>query len=75
MQIPNLDGLPVFKQRLRLGGRGTRSGARIIYYCDSELVVALALYTKSDRADIPRKEIRQALKAAGLVLAVAANSN
>ena len=66
-QIRNLGGLPVFKQRLRLGDKGTRGGARLIYYCDEECVVALFLYSKSDQEDIAVKELRDALAAAGLL--------
>ncbi len=69
MRIPNQRGRPVFKQRLRLGGKGTRSGARIIYYCDADRVIALALYSKGDRTDIPGEEIRKALESAGLIQA------
>ena len=66
-KIPNLDGQPVFKERLRLSNQGQSGGARIIYYCDSEQVIPLFLYVKSGQADVPAKEIRDALKAADLL--------
>ena len=63
MQIPGLGGQPVFKARLPLAGRGKRGGARIIYYHTDALVIGMYIYTKSDRADIPVREIRDALAA------------
>lgn len=60
-QIQGLDGRPVFKVRLPFGGKGKRTGARLIYYRDEECVVALFLYSKGDLTDIPVKEIREAL--------------
>ena len=65
-QIPNLNGCPVFKERLRPRNRGSRGGARIIFYCDDVYVVPLFLYMKSDREDVPPKEIISALKEIGL---------
>ena len=41
---------------------GKRRGARIIYYCDEERVVALFIYAKNTISDIPVKEIKDALK-------------
>ena len=61
MKIPGLGGEPVFKVRLRLGGRGKRGGARMIYYCSDKLVLAMFIYAKSDEYDIPRPQIRDAL--------------
>ena len=63
-KIPGLDGHPVFKARLRLRGKGQRGGARIIYFCSSDRVLALFLYVKADQMDVPTKEIREALKSA-----------
>ena len=66
-QIRNLGGLPVFKQRLRLGNRGARSGARVIYFCDDKRVVALFVFSKGTQEDIAPKEILDALAASRLV--------
>ena len=63
-KIPGLDGHPVFKERLRLRDKGQRGGARIIYFCDSDRVLALFLYVKASQTDVPTKEIREALKSA-----------
>lgn len=59
-------GLPVFKERLAVGTAGKRGGARLIYYCDREKVVALFIFVKAARADVPSKEVQIALKAANL---------
>ena len=56
---------PVYKLRLALDGRGKRSGARVIYYCDDRLVVPLFIYAKSAQDDIPTKEIDDALRGLG----------
>ena len=61
-RIPGLDDQPVYKDRLALRNQGRRGGARIIYYCDAHTVQAMFLYLKSDQADIPTKEIKEALK-------------
>lgn len=66
-RIPGLAGAPVFKERLALGDRGRRAGARIIYYCNEEKVVPLFVYVKASQKDIPVNEIRDALKAANLL--------
>ena len=58
---------PVFKSRVPLGDKGKRSGARVIYYCDTAKVVALFIYAKNDKEDIPMKEILTALKAFDLL--------
>lgn len=60
MRIPGLAGAPVFKVRLPLGGMGKRGGARLIYYCSTDLVLAMYAYAKSD-VDIPVEQIRDAL--------------
>ena len=61
MQIPGLGGAPVFKVRLPLGDKGKRGGARLIYYCSPDLVLAMYAYAKSDTEDIPVTQIRDAL--------------
>ena len=60
-RIPKLGEYSAFKDRLPLRGVGKRGGARIIYFCDADCVVALFLYTKSSRENIPLKEIKRAL--------------
>lgn len=60
MKIPGLDGAPVYKVRLPLGA-GKRGGARLIYYCSADLVLAMYLYAKSDTEDIPVKRLREAI--------------
>lgn len=60
-KIPGLGGDPVYKVRLPLGDKGKRGGARLIYYRDSALVLAMYAYAKSDTADIPVKQISDAL--------------
>lgn len=67
MKIPGLQGLPVFKERIPIGNRGKRAGARIIYYCDTDLVIALFLFTKNAKENIAATVIKGALAAAGLV--------
>lgn len=66
-RIPNLKGSPTYKQRLGIGNSGTRSGIRVIYYCDSQRVVPLFAYSKGDSANVPTKQIASALRAAGLL--------
>ena len=51
--IPGLNEQPVFKERLPLVGVGKRGGARLIYYCDDKLVLALFVYTKSEQQSVP----------------------
>lgn len=66
-RIPGLDGAPVFKKRLAVGGRGARAGVRVIYYFDEHCVVALFVYAKNEKAGVPVPEIRAALAAADLL--------
>ena len=67
LKIPRQRGLPVFKDRLAYGNQGKSGAARIVYYCDSETVVPLLLFAKSKQEDVSPKEIRDALKSAGLL--------
>ena len=60
-QIPRLDGRPVFKERLPLGDRGKRGGARLFYYCDDDLVLALFVIVKSEQSDVTPEEINKVL--------------
>ena len=66
-KIPGMAALPMFKERLRVHDRGCRGGARIIYYCDPDRVVAMFLYLKASQSDVPVREIRDALKSVGLL--------
>lgn len=61
------DQARVYKRRLALDGRGKRGGARLIYYCDGDLIVLLAIYAKSAKEAISTKAINDALSSAGLV--------
>ena len=65
-KIPKLQDRPVFKKRIEYGNLGKRKGSRMIYYYDNEFLIALFIYLKSDRADIPIKEIKKALAKYGL---------
>jgi hypothetical protein len=66
-KIPGIGGQPAYKLRIKCGNKGKRGGARLIYYCAEALVVPLFIYVKNEIEDIPRKEIADALVAAGLV--------
>ena len=63
MQIPGLAGRPV---RIRVGRQGTRACRPIVHYEDGT-VEPLFIYAKNDRANIEPVEIREALRAAGLI--------
>ena len=65
--LPRVAGQPVYKKRLRLGNKGKRGGARLIFYCSDETVVALFIYTKSVKESVPPKEISEALEKTGLL--------
>ena len=55
--------------RIPAQGRGKRGGARVVYYCDQECLLPILIYLKSEKADMSsadRKEIEDALQAAGL---------
>ena len=42
--LRNFRGLPVFKTKVQAQGRGKRGGARVVYYCDNERLLALQVY-------------------------------
>ena len=65
-KIPGLKGRPVFKKRMKYGNLSKRDGPRMIYYYDDKFLIALFIYLKSARADIPKKEIEKALAVHGL---------
>ena len=60
-----MDGL-YSKSASQFAIKGKRKGPRIIYYCDSHLVVGMFLYTKKEQDDVPVKEINKALEETGL---------
>ncbi len=66
MQIPGLGGGPIFKLRIRVGRQGKRACRLIVHYEDGA-VEPLFIYAKNDRANIEPAEIREALRAAGLI--------
>ena len=64
-KIPGLDGVPVYKLRIR-ADRTRGRDARLIFYYDDKKLVPLFIYTKADREDVGLAEIRDALYAAGI---------
>ena len=55
--------------RVPVQRRGKRGGARVVYYCDQERLLALSIFLKSEKADLSpadRKQIEDPLQAAGL---------
>ena len=66
-RLKRVDERAVYKERLRIPGMGKRSGIRVIYYCESPVVYALAVFGKSSTEDIPPNEIKRALAQAGLL--------
>ena len=65
LRIPGLQGAPVYKLRIPLSGAGTLA-ARLILHYDGKVPTPLFAYTKADTVDIATREIRNALRAAGL---------
>ena len=65
--IRGLGGQPVYKRRMGLGKKGKRGGARLIFYCDEESLIALFAYAKNKKEDILSAEIADALGRAGLL--------
>ncbi|WP_143324572.1 type II toxin-antitoxin system RelE/ParE family toxin [Candidatus Synechococcus spongiarum] len=60
---------PVFKMRVQAQGCGKRGGARVIYYCDHERLLALLIFLKSKKANMSSEDLKQiqaALQDAGL---------
>ena len=55
--------------RIPAQGSGKSGGARIVYYCDHELLFALRIFLKSKKANLSpadRKQIEDDLLEAGL---------
>ena len=68
-RLQRVKDLSVFKMRVPGQGRGKSGGARVVYYCDQERLLALSIFLKSEKADMSpadRKQIQEALQAAGL---------
>ncbi|MCY4674801.1 MAG: type II toxin-antitoxin system RelE/ParE family toxin [Bacteroidetes bacterium] len=65
-KLKDMDGKPVYKIRCGTKNMGARSGARIIYYKDDSKLIALHIYVKNDRENVPSKEIMTFLKENGL---------
>ena len=63
-RLARVGGRPIYKARLPTGSRGTRGGARLIYACEENRVIALRLYLKSDRETIADQTILDAFNAA-----------
>ena len=66
-KLQGMNDLPVFKERLSLPGIGKRRGARIIVYCDDDVVIPLSIYAKSERGVVPAGVINDELIAVGIV--------
>lgn len=67
--LKRVNGRPVFKMRVQAQGRGKSGGARVIYYCDHERLLALLIFLKSKKADMSSEDLKQiqaALQDAGL---------
>lgn len=65
-QIPGIE-TPTYKLRLKGEGRGKSGGYRLLYYHAEELVIAVALYAKTETEDMTHSEIAALIKAAGLM--------
>ena len=66
--LRNFRGLPVFKTRVQAQGRGKSGGARVVYYCDNERLLALQVYLKSKHTNEDLPLIVAALQAHDLWL-------
>ena len=64
--IPGLRGHPVYKRRLRLGNKGKKGGARLIFYFTEDILIALLVYAKSSKEYVSPKEIEEALQSVKL---------
>lgn len=65
-KLQGMNDRPVFKERLALPGIGKRRGARIIVYCDDDVVIPLSIYAKSERGIVPEGIINDELVAVGI---------
>ena len=64
-KLQGMNDRPVFKERLALPANGKRRGARIIVYCDDDVVIPLSIYAKSERGIVPEGIINDELVAIG----------
>lgn len=64
VQVPGID-YPVYKVRIKNSDtqKGKSAGYRLIYYLETaDLIILLAIYSKSDRANISVQEIKAILE-------------
>ena len=61
-RIPRASGLRVYKMRIPLENRGKSGGARLIYYRDANLILALFIYAKNSQTRVSPEEIKKALR-------------
>ena len=64
--IPGLGGRPVYKRRLKLGNKGKQAGVRLIFYFTESILIALFVYAKGSKENVPPREIAEALKSVEL---------
>ena len=64
--IPGLGGHTVYKRRLGLGNKGKKGGVRLIFYFTEDILIALFVYAKGSKEDVPPKEIAEALQSVEL---------
>jgi mRNA-degrading endonuclease RelE of RelBE toxin-antitoxin system len=63
VQVPGID-YPIYKVRIKNSDiqKGKSAGYRLIYYLEAaDLIILLAIYSKSDRANINIQEIEDIL--------------
>lgn len=69
-RLQRVKDLHVYKMRVPAQRKGKRGGARVVYYCNHELIFALLIFLKSEQADLSpedhRKQIQDPLQTAGL---------
>ena len=65
-RIKRVQDLPVYKMRVGAQRGGTRGGARVVYYCDQERLLALNIYLKSDMDSADYSDIKRALQSSDL---------
>lgn len=65
IQIPGLNGKPIYKLRISIGGFGALA-ARLIFHYDGKHLTPLLVYMKSDTENIAHSQILNAFRAADL---------
>ncbi len=70
-KLQNFNSISLYKARLRNSSSltGARGGFRVIYYlkASDDEILALTIYSKSEKLDISKKEILQILKSENLI--------